>query len=69
VRARETERALIGHDADDQVIRSAAALVQGVLDPPGDVRASRAYRKHIAEILTARALMRALQICRARRIS
>jgi CO/xanthine dehydrogenase FAD-binding subunit len=69
VRARKAERALIGHESSDNALRDAAALLEEVLDPPGDIRASSAYRKRAAAILTARALKRAIQLCHARRIS
>jgi len=69
VRVHKAERALLGQEPDDNAIRDAVALVQDVLDPPGDIRGSSGYRKHVAAILTARALKRAVQICRARRIS
>ena len=69
VRARKAERALIGREPNDDAMRDAAALLEEVLDPPGDIRASSAYRKHAAAILTARALKRAVQLCHARRIS
>lgn len=67
VRARKAESALIGREPDDQVIGGAAALVREVLDPATDTRASGAYRKHAAEILTARALKKAVQVARAGR--
>jgi len=68
VRSRKAERALIGQEPDDNALRDAAVLVQDVLDPPADIRASSGYRKHAAAILTARALRRAVQLCRTRRI-
>lgn len=67
VRARKAESSLIGREPDDQVIGGAAALVREVLDPASDTRASAAYRKHAAEILTARALKKAVQVARAGR--
>ncbi|MGH7852035.1 MAG: FAD binding domain-containing protein [Candidatus Binatia bacterium] len=69
VRARQAERALIGQEPNDTAMHDAAALVEDVLDPPGDIRASSAYRQHAAAILTARALKKAAQVCRARSIS
>jgi CO/xanthine dehydrogenase FAD-binding subunit len=68
VRARQSERALIGREPNDDAMLDAAALVEDVLDPPGDIHASRAYRKHVAAVLTARVLKRAVQLCRARRL-
>jgi CO/xanthine dehydrogenase FAD-binding subunit len=37
-------------------IDAAAALVQGAIDPGGNVHASKEYQRHIAGVLTARAL-------------
>ena len=68
VRARKAERALIGREPNDDAMLDAAALVENVLDPPGDIHASSAYRKHVAAVLTARALKRAVQVCRDRRL-
>jgi CO/xanthine dehydrogenase FAD-binding subunit len=69
VRARKAERALIGQKPDDNSMGDATALLEEVLEPPDDIRASSAYRKHAAAILTARGLKRAVQLCRTRRIS
>jgi carbon-monoxide dehydrogenase medium subunit len=69
VRARRAERALVGQKADDETFGDAAALIEDVLDPPEDIRASSAYRKHVAGILMGRALKRAVQLCHRRRIS
>jgi len=67
-RARKVESALIGQEPNKDAIRDAAALVEDFLDPPGDIHASRAYRKHVAAMLTARVLKRAVQVCRDRRL-
>lgn len=67
VRAREAERSLIGEEPVDSALHGAASLLEEVLDPPGDIRASSAYRKHAAAILTARALKKAVQMSRTRR--
>lgn len=69
VRARAAERCLRGEEPSDKAFRDAAALIEEVLDPPADVRATAAYRKHAAKILAARALKRAVERCRARRSS
>ena len=68
VRARKAERALIGREPNDDAMLDAAALVENVLDPPGDIHASSAYRKHVAAVLTARVLKRAVQVCRDQRL-
>jgi carbon-monoxide dehydrogenase medium subunit len=69
VRARQAERALIGQAPDDTVLRDGAALVQDILDPADDVRASSAYRTRAAVILTIRALRKALGLRSARQLS
>jgi len=68
VRARKAERALIGREPNADAMLDAAALVEDFLDPPGDIHASSAYRKHVAAVLTARVLKRAVQVCRDRRL-
>ena len=37
-------------------IDEAAALVQGAIDPGGNIHASKEFQRHIAGVLTARAL-------------
>ena len=69
VRAPLVERALMGQEPDGSLINHAAALLHDALDPPGDIRASSAYRKRAATVLTARALTRAWQQCHTRRSS
>ncbi|MGH7927354.1 MAG: hypothetical protein ACREQV_06140, partial [Candidatus Binatia bacterium] len=69
VRARKAERALIGQEPNNNAMLAAAALLEEVQDPPGDIRASSAYRKHVIAVLTARALRRAVQLCHTRRAS
>jgi CO/xanthine dehydrogenase FAD-binding subunit len=68
VRARQAERALVGREPDDSAMLDAAALLEEVLEPPGDIRASSDYRKHAAAVLLSRALKRAVQVCHTRRI-
>ena len=68
VRARQAERALVGREPNDSAISDAAVLLEEVLEPPGDIRASSAYRKHAAAVLLSRALKRAVQVCHTRRI-
>ena len=46
-------------------IAEAAALVQSAIDPGGSIHASKDYQRHIAGVLTARALTTANK--RARR--
>jgi carbon-monoxide dehydrogenase medium subunit len=44
---------------DESTIRDAAHAVESELDPPADIHASAAYRKHLSVVLTRRALARA----------
>lgn len=60
VRARQVEEELVGREASEASIEKAAALASEGLEPPSDVRASSEYRKKMAEVLTKRALTRAL---------
>lgn len=69
VRAPVVEKALAGQQPNVKLINDAAALLDDTLDPPGDIRASSAYRKRAAEVCTARALIKALQLCHTRRRS
>jgi len=47
---------LVGRQIGAPEIRQAAALVQGAIDPGGSVHASKDFQRHIAGVLTARAL-------------
>jgi len=69
VRALVVEQALTGQEPGGELIKDAAALLRDTLDPPGDIRASSAYRKQVAVVLTVRALTKALQLCHTRRLS
>jgi carbon-monoxide dehydrogenase medium subunit len=55
---------LTGFLPDDDVIRESSAAVEAELDPPSDIHASAAYRKHLAGVLTRRALTRAVERAR-----
>jgi CO/xanthine dehydrogenase FAD-binding subunit len=57
VLARAAAAALAGEAVTDEAIRAAAAAVQRDIDPPGDIHASTAYRRHLAEVLTRQALV------------
>ncbi len=58
-RAAELERRLVGRDLDEQLVREAARGLGASLDPPSDVHASAAYRRHLAEVLAMRAVLTA----------
>lgn len=59
-RAPEIEAHLAGRDLDDEVIAGAEALVDGVISPISDVRASAAYRSHMSRVMLRRALRAAV---------
>ncbi|HUG76915.1 MAG TPA: hypothetical protein VML57_05470 [Burkholderiales bacterium] len=48
-------------------IQDAAAQVQAKIDPPGNVHASKAFQRHLAGVLTRRALQIALARAEGRR--
>jgi carbon-monoxide dehydrogenase medium subunit len=50
---------LIGHAPTEQAIRDVAASVQRMIDPAGSVHAAADYQRHIAGVLTERALQTA----------
>jgi len=54
-------KALIGTMPDDSAIRDAAATAQAEADPPSDIHATAAYRRHLIGVLTRRALSRAIE--------
>lgn len=54
VQARQTEQALAGAAVGD--LADAAALAGEDTDPPGDLNAQPDYRRHLARVLTRRAL-------------
>jgi len=54
--AEKASASLKGRKIGAAEIDEAAALVQGDIDPGGNVHASKAYQRHIAGVLTARAL-------------
>ena len=56
LRARVVEDALVGERLTDARIAEAAALVDGIVDPPSDARGSAAYKRRMARVWTERAL-------------
>ncbi len=56
-RAYKTEAALIGHDANSSLSHNVTAALAEDFTPIDDVRASAAYRLHVAQSLLARAIM------------
>jgi carbon-monoxide dehydrogenase medium subunit len=68
LRARAAETLLIGQSADEAAFAAAAAVAVGELgEPPSDMHATSAYRKHLAGALTRRVLTKALQDARRQR--
>jgi carbon-monoxide dehydrogenase medium subunit len=59
VRARAAEAAAAGAEATRAALRSAAATADEGTSPPDDLRADSDYRRHLARVLTARALVAA----------
>lgn len=58
VRATRAEQALAGHRLDERLLQDVAGLVAAELDPPSDVHASAALRRHLAGVLTRRVVSR-----------
>ena len=56
VRATAAEEALVGHPLTPERIDLAAELIQEAIRPIDDIRATAAYRRHLAGVITRRAL-------------
>ena len=61
VRAYSVEKQLEGTKITEETIAEASKKASENLNPPSDIRASSEYRKAMAEVLTKRALTRALK--------
>lgn len=60
VEAREAARLLEGSPPSEEAIAAAAdKAAQGEMDPTGDIHASADFKRHLARVLTGRALRRA----------
>ena len=59
VRATSVEQALQGRAATDDAVRNAVASVAEGTNPPSDLNGDAEYRKHLAEVLTRRAVLTA----------
>ncbi|MDX6707496.1 MAG: aerobic carbon-monoxide dehydrogenase medium subunit [Solirubrobacteraceae bacterium] len=60
LRASAAEDALRGQPLDDEHIAAAAALAAQGTDPPADLNATPDYKRHLARVLTKRALTTAI---------
>jgi aerobic carbon-monoxide dehydrogenase medium subunit len=60
-RAPEMESRLKGAALDEATARAAAQGLGASLDPPSDVHGSAEYRRHLAEVLAARAVLQAAE--------
>jgi carbon-monoxide dehydrogenase medium subunit len=61
VLAAEASESLAGRKIGAPEIKQAAALVQSAIDPGGSIHASKEFQRHIAGVLTARAVAAAVQ--------
>jgi carbon-monoxide dehydrogenase medium subunit len=59
VRAADAERLLVGRAPAEPLWVEAAEAVRAAVAPDGDIHASAEYRKHVAGVLTQRALREA----------
>ncbi len=59
VRATAVEEALVGAAADDETVRAAAARAADGTSPPTDTNGDADYRRHLATVLTRRAVLAA----------
>ena len=64
--AADAAASLTGRRLGQKDIEAAAALIQGVIDPGGNIHASKEFQRHVAGVLTARALATANE--RAQRV-
>ncbi len=62
--AEGVEQALRGQPLDSERVRRAADQAADGTDPPGDLNATPDYKRHLARVLTRRALMRAAGLAR-----
>ena len=59
IRGNAAEAVLIGGMPSDDLFREATAAVAASIDPPADIHASAAFRRHVAGVLTKRSLFAA----------
>jgi carbon-monoxide dehydrogenase medium subunit len=59
LRARAVDQALVGTPATDEAVREAAAAAADGTNPPSDLNGDADYRRHLAGVLTRRAVLAA----------
>jgi carbon-monoxide dehydrogenase medium subunit len=59
LRAKAVEEALVGQAPTDEAVRDAVARVADGTNPPSDLNGAADYRKHLATVLTRRAVLAA----------
>jgi carbon-monoxide dehydrogenase medium subunit len=59
LRATAVEQALVGQPATDEAVRRAAAAAADGTSPPSDLNGDADYRRHLATVLTRRAVLAA----------
>ncbi|MGA9748669.1 MAG: xanthine dehydrogenase family protein subunit M [Nocardioides sp.] len=59
LRATSVEQALVGQPATDEAVRAAAASAAEGTNPPSDLNGDADYRRHLATVLTRRAVLAA----------
>jgi CO/xanthine dehydrogenase FAD-binding subunit len=59
--ADDAARSLVGQSVTMKLIDEAASLAQAAIDPGGSVHASKGYQRHLAGVLTKRALRTAIE--------
>lgn len=59
LRARAVEEALVGQPATEDAVRAAAAAAAEGTNPPSDLNGDADYRRHLATVLTRRAVLTA----------
>ena len=60
IKAKEAEKALIGHELSDNVIAEAARLAAAAAEPKDDIRGTAAYKKDMVRVFVQRGLKAAL---------
>lgn len=59
LRASSVEQALVGREATEEALREVCAAVGNGTDPPSDLNGDADYRRHLAGVLTRRAVLSA----------